>query len=141
MYHSIVESHLHYGARLRGQTKAENINKIRVLQNKALRKITFKKLHDSTNKIHKDLKILRFSDSVCMQNCLFMNQIEQNEKISKSFSKLKYGGDKHNYHTRSATKKCLDIPRLSISFYGTPSAKYHCIIDWNNFKKQVDAPL
>ena len=34
------------------------------------------------------LKILRFSDSKCKQNCLFMNQIEQNETTAKSFIKL-----------------------------------------------------
>ena len=60
-----------------------------MLQNQTLWEITFKRLHDSTNEIHNNLKILRFSDSVCMQNCLFMNQIEQNEKNAKSFSKLK----------------------------------------------------
>ena len=71
-----------------------------------------------------------------MQNCLFMNQIEQNEKIAKSFSKLKYCGDNHNYQTKSAARKLLDTPCFSTNFYGTQSAKNHCIIDWNNFKKQ-----
>ena len=69
-----------------------------------------------------------------MQNCLFMNQIEQNEKIAKSFSKLKYCGDNHNCQTKSAARKLLDTPCFSTNFYGTQSAKYHCIIDWNNFK-------
>ena len=68
-----------------------------------------------------------------------MNQIEQNEKIAKPFSKLKYCGDNRNYQTRSATKKLLDIPCFSTNFYGTQSAKYHCIIDWRNFKKQFPA--
>ena len=72
VYYSLVGSHLHYGTQFCGQTNAESINKIRVLQNRALRKITFKRFHDSTNEIYKNLKILRFSDSVCMQNCLFM---------------------------------------------------------------------
>ena len=48
-----------------------------------------------------------------MQNCLFMNQIEQNEKIAKSFSKLKYCGDNHNYQTKSAARKLLDTPCFS----------------------------
>ena len=42
----------------------------------------------------------------------------------------------HNYHTRSATKRVLCIPCFSPNFYCLQSAKYHCIIDWNNFKKQ-----
>ena len=87
----------------------------------SLKKITFKRLPESTNEIYKNLKILRYSDSVFMQNCLFMNQIEQNEKITKSLSKLKYCGDNQiTDHMRSATRKHHCI-------------KYHCIIDWNNF--------
>ena len=43
-----------------------------------------------------------------MQNCLFMNQIEENEKIAKSFSKLKYCGDNHKYQTRSATSVSVE---------------------------------
>ena len=97
VYHSLAGSHLHYGAQLWGQTNTENINKIRVLQNRALREITFKMLHNPTNEIYKNPKILRFSDSVFIQNSLFMNQIEQNEKIAKSFSKLKYCCDNRNH--------------------------------------------
>ena len=139
-----------------------------------------------------------------MQNFLFMNQIEQNEKITKSFLRLKYcgdnhnlviiscsscclvdqirveactdpcglnwsdeaasitanddqirvetctdpcglnqsdeaastaAGDNHNYQTRSATRILLDTPCFGTNFYGAQSAKYHHIIDWNNFKK------
>ena len=73
--------------------------------------------------------------SVCMENYLFINQIEHNETIVKSFSKLKYIGDTHNYHTRSPTKDILDIPCFSTNFYEAQSAKYHCIIDWSNSKK------
>ena len=70
-----------------------------------------------------------------MQNCLFMNQIEQNEKIAKSLPKLKYCGNTHNYSTRLPTGKLLDTPCFSTNFYGTQLAKYS-ITDWNNFKKQ-----
>ena len=65
-----------------------------------------------------------------------MNQIEQNEKIAKSYLELNYCGDNHNYQTRSAAKKLLDTPCFSTNFYGIQTAKYHCIIDWNNLKKQ-----
>ena len=39
-----------------------------------------------------------------------MNQTEQDEKLAKSFSELKYCGYNHNYQTRSVTKKLLNIP-------------------------------
>ena len=101
MYHSLGGSYLDYDAQLWDQTNAENVIKSKVLQNRVLRKITFKNLHDSTNEKCKNLKILRLSDSVCLRiTVFFLNQIEQNEKIAKSFSKLKYCADNHNYSTR-----------------------------------------
>ena len=64
------------------------------------------------------LPILRFGDSVCsMENCLFMNQIEQNGNIAKSFSKLQCcHSNNHNHQTRSATWKLLDTPCFSTNF-------------------------
>ena len=37
------------------------------------------------------------------------------------------------YQTRSVTRK-LNISYVKTNAYGTQSAKYHCIIDWSNFK-------
>ena len=48
------------------------------LQNCALRKINFKKFHHSIKHIYKDHNILKFTDILKVQNCLFMHQVEQN---------------------------------------------------------------
>ena len=64
-----------------------------------------------------------------------MSQIEQNEKLAESFSALKYCSYNHNYQTRSVTRKLLNIPYVKTDPYGAQSTKYHCIIDWNYFKK------
>ena len=50
VYHSLFASYLQYGAQLWGQASKANQNKIQVIQNRALRKISFKKLQDSTAK-------------------------------------------------------------------------------------------
>ena len=42
VYHSLVVSHLHYGSQIWGQRNTENINKMHVLQNRALRKSPLK---------------------------------------------------------------------------------------------------
>ena len=44
-------------------------------------------------------------------------------------------GDNHNYQTRASTKRILDTPLYKTNTYGTHSAKYHCILDWNQFKR------
>ena len=72
------------------------------LQNRALRKINFKKFHRPTKHIYKGYKILKFADILKAQNCLFMCQFEQNNALATSFPAL-HSKDKHNYQTRSAT--------------------------------------
>ena len=99
VYHSLFGSHLQYGAQLWGQGNCVNQNNIQNLQNRALRKITFKKLHDPVNPFYEDLKILKFKDLLHLQNCLFVSQIEENQTLGKSFATLKHCGDNHNYQT------------------------------------------
>ena len=105
------------------------------LQNRALRKINFKKFHYPIKHIYKDHKILKFADILKVQNCLFMYQFEQNNALATSFPAL-HSKDKHNYQTRSATQNLLDIPLARTNKYGKGSVKYQCIRDWNNFKKK-----
>ena len=62
VYHPLFGSHLQYGAQLWGQGNCVNQNNIQSLQNRALRKVTFKKLHDPVNPLYKDLKLLKFKD-------------------------------------------------------------------------------
>ena len=87
------------------------------------------KRHDSPNSIFKEFHILKFKDLIYLQNCLFMLQIEQNKQLAASFPGLKYCDESHNYMTRSATKKLLDIPTNRTDRYGKQSAKYNCILD------------
>ena len=47
-----------------------------MIRNRAVKKISFKKLHDPTVQLYKALKLQKFCDIVHLQNYLFMNQIE-----------------------------------------------------------------
>ena len=68
----------------------------------------------------------------------FMDKLEQDERLTQSFSELKHCGN--NYHAREATKKLPDISRFNAD-NGTQSAKCHCIIDWNRFFKKITVHL
>ena len=70
-YHSLFSSHLYYGSQLWGHINLTNQNKIQKLQNRALRKILFKKQQDSIGQYYKELQILKFPDLLYLQNCLF----------------------------------------------------------------------
>ena len=74
-YHSLFESHLQHGTQLWGQKNNEIITTFRKLQNRALRKITFKERHDPISCVYKECKILKFPDILNLQKCFFMYQI------------------------------------------------------------------
>ena len=83
-----------YGAK-KNQTNNETIIAFQKLQNRALRKITFKKHYDPISCVYKKCKILKFPDILNLENCLFMYQVQHNPKLSGSFPAL-HAKDKHN---------------------------------------------
>ena len=62
-YYSLFQSHLQYGVQPWGQKNQEIKEIMQKLQDRALRKINFKKLHHSIKHIYKDHKMLKFADS------------------------------------------------------------------------------
>ena len=90
-------------------------NEIKVLQNRVLRKETFKKLNDAAHTIYCKLHILKFNDMIYLQKCLFMLQIEQNQKLASFFPGLKLFGDKHNYQICNKKKVNKNNHSFSLS--------------------------
>ena len=69
----------------------------------------FKKKQDTISQVTKELKTLKFSDFLYLQNCLFMSEIETNRRLANSFVDLRHCGDNHNYLTKSKARDLLDI--------------------------------
>ena len=121
-----------YGSQLWRQSNITNQNKI---QKQSLKKniVKTKKKQDSISQVYKELKILKFSDLFYLQNCLFMFQIETNQRLANSFVDFRHCGNNH-YLTKSEAIGLLDIPFVNKQIYGTQSVKYNCIRDWKNFR-------
>ena len=124
--YSLFGSHIQYGTELWGRGNCVNQNNIQNLQNRSLRKITFK----NSMILLTSLKILKLKDLLHLQNCLFVLQIEQIQTLAKLFVTLKHCGDDHNYQKWASTKRSLVTRLYKTNTYGTHSAKYHCILDW-----------
>ena len=73
------------------------------LQNRALKKIDFKKHKDSATCIYKDLKILKFRDHITQSNCFFLFSLEQNPQLLSSF-KIFHCGHTHTTQQDQLTK-------------------------------------
>ena len=134
IYYSLLfSSHLLYGSQLWGQKTLKTQTTFQTLQNRAIKKITFKKCRDSAICIYKDLEILKFRDHIS-KNCLLVFPNEPNLQLLSYFNFF-HCGHTHNYSTRSANKNILDIPYSQTYTYGTKSVMHSCIKDWNNFKR------
>ena len=59
------------------------------------------------------IKNLKISYLLYLQNCLFMSQIETNQRSVNSFVDLRHCGDNHTYLTKSNAKGLLDIPLVN----------------------------
>ena len=86
------------------------------------------------SQVYKELKILKFPGLLYLQNCIFMSQVETNQRLGNSFVDLRHCGYNQNYLTKSKAKGLLDIPFVDIQIYSIQSFKYNCIKHWNNFR-------
>ena len=84
IYHAIFSSLMMYGCQVWGQNKNYAVKKIFKLQKNALRIITFSDFRASTNPLFKKLGILKISDNITLQNCLFVHDA-LNNKLPSNF--------------------------------------------------------
>ena len=135
IYHALFSSHMIYGCQVYAQSNTTIKNKVQLLQNKALRKITFSNLGTPMNNIYKNFKILKFDDYIHLQNCLFMHKFTTHE-LPKTFNNhFKLLKNRHNHNTRAAESNMINVPLVNTHKYGTLSIKNQCIQDWNNLKR------
>ena len=70
IYYATFSSNLFYGSQVWGQSLQTVIDKISVLQRKAVRIMTFSQFTAHSDPLFKDLKILKVNDNIFLQNCL-----------------------------------------------------------------------
>ena len=73
LYYAIFSSHLMYGCQIWGQYINTFNQKVFKLQNRALRIISFADFRADSNPLYTNLKIIKLSDQITMQNCLFVH--------------------------------------------------------------------
>ena len=87
IYYTMVYSRLKYGCIITGQTSQYNLDKIQILQNKLLKVLSCKRYRFPTHKLHKELSILMFEDTVRQETLSFVyNYIHGNlPKVFKNY--------------------------------------------------------
>ena len=104
-------------------TKTTKIDKLFIIQKKALRACTNSHFLSHTKGIFHDLETLNIFDINRLQTALFMYRLE-NDELPRSFKGfLNKNNETHNYNTRTAfqfkpIKPILDINKFSIKYCG-----------------------
>ena len=120
-----------YGCQIWGQTDTKSFNKIKILQNNAIRLITFAESfydHFTPIYIYKELKLLKLRDIVTLHNFLLIHDYF-NKNLPKSFVDFfSLASDIHTHGTRTAISGQLFIPYSDSVRYGRNSIKIATIL-------------
>ena len=79
--------------------------------------------------------MLKVRDIIKSQQLKLVYEFYKNLLPTDLQSLFEFDGDVHSYHTHSAFKHHLHIPRIHTATYGNKSIKYHCPIVWNDIVK------
>ena len=130
VYYALFFSYLHYGCLSWQFTKDSHIEKLRVLQRKALRILTFSSYEDSTNPLFYLLNVLKVDDvfSGCIYN-FFFNLYHREIPCSLE-------GFFSNFSSELSSrriKKHLKIPSVKTVKFGENSLRFNGVKCWNSF--------
>jgi len=120
-----------YGSR---QTESQYTKQIQILQNNALRHISFaENFRDHFTLIYEEFNILKH---ITMENLLLVHDY-LNKKLPHCFNDyFTLSRDKYTYSTRAAIQDELFMPNTDTVSYGTNSIKLQSIKSWNAFNRK-----
>ena len=136
LYFGIFHSHLTYGLPVWGYGASEQLmEKIQILQKKALRVITSSAYHAHSRPIMKDTKILSLTDQRYLMTSSLMWDLEHNTlppTLSTYFVKHQ---DLHHQRTRLAAADQYRIKKTRTKTHGTKSFQVQGTITLNEIKE------
>ena len=134
IYNSLFESRLRYGSLGWGTASEYYLSKLRVLQNRAVRFITFSPFHFYALPLFSKLNVLPFHDIMFLQRSVFMHSLHyRNLPFMLSSYCLPVS---HSISTRYATNMNYKIPLFNTS-RGQKSIKFTGPKVWSTIPKEI----
>ena len=100
--------------------------------------MTFSEFRAHSEPLFKKLEILKFSDSITINNCLFVyNYIHKNLPLSFTNTFFR-SDDLYEYSTRQATSGQLYTPQYKTTTFGLKCIYKRCIDSWNKFSIDIN---
>ena len=134
LYFSIFHSHLTYGLPVWGNTVQAYLDKIDILQKRAIRAITFAEYNAHTAPLFKELNILSLKDQMQYNISSLMWDLDHDllpESLSPYFIKRSIT---HGYRTRHAESGKLSINKTNTKRHGQMSFQVQGSLILNNLK-------
>ena len=130
LYYSFFYSHLQYGILLFGKsTYAYSIDRLRILQKKAIRLVKNVNYNSHTQPIFKELSILNIDSIIDIELMKFMYKYDNNMLPVTLNNLLIRSNEIHNYETRNA-----DVP-LTVKTHFAPLSDSFLVAGPNIWKK------
>ena len=129
IYHGIFSSILIYGSLIWGQHN-RIVNRLQVIQNKAIRSMTFKSSRTPAIPLFKESGILNLKDYITQQNCLFAHD-NINRKLPTPLLDDRITFVHTSGNTRDERRNQLVNFRTKTVLYGTRSIKSRAVRAWN----------
>ena len=140
IYFAIFDSYLSYCCLVWAQNSS-TIQRIVILQKKAVRIINFQPRNSHTSPLFKQNSILKFQDKICLENILFVSKSLHNLSPSVFNIWFVFSSDQHRYETSSSTQGILIKLFYKTNRYGKYSITISAAESWNKIQKQLKDTL
>ena len=136
IYFAIFDSYLSYCCLVWAQNRS-TIQRILILQKKAVRIINFQPRISHTSPLFKQNFILKFQDKIHLENVLFVSKSLHNLTPSVFSTWFSFSSDQHNYETSSSTQGNLTKLFYKTNRYGKYSITVSAVESWKKIQKQL----
>ena len=141
VYYAIFHCHLQYCIQIWGQPNSLLINRINVLQNHAMRLMSFKTQRESASPLYADLEVLKFADMVHLENILFLNKLTHNKLPDAIYSTYAEDPVHGCLMPRAQNTGLFNLIQTRTTSFGQHSIKYNSILSWNAIQTLMPTKL
>lgn len=127
LYHSLIQPHIEYGLVLWGLTHSTYVNKIKVLQKKAIRIINRAAYNDHTNQYFHNMRILKLNELFELQMAKYMYRLSNRLLPQGIYCAFNLNQHDHKYNTR----------RIFRTYYSTTEMNSIGHSIWNNLPDNI----
>ena len=120
-----------YGTQVWGQFQNMHVKRISKLNDKAIRLMNFAKYHEDPSEYYKKLNILKFQDSIKLNNFLHVHDHFNYNLPNALLDKFEYVHRNHDYKTMISTENCVKVPKSNTSEYRIHSVVGQASRHWN----------